>query len=52
MPVIDTDGYRKKKNWLRPGMMIAQITPMTHVRMVATGMVGSSVLATADLTSG
>ena len=51
-PVIVTEGKRKKKNWLRPGMMMAQIRPTSHARKVAQGMSGSSVLATADLTSG
>ena len=47
-----TDGYRKKKNWSRPGMMIAQMRPTNHARKVAQGMSGSSVLATAERTSG
>lgn len=51
-PVIVTDGNRKKKNWLRPGIRIAQQIPMNHARNVAHGMSGSSVLATAERTSG
>lgn len=51
-PVTVTEGYRKKKNWFMPGMSIAQRIPMTHARSVLTGMSGSSVLATAERTSG
>jgi hypothetical protein len=50
--VTVTAGYRKKKNWLSPGMIIAQMRPSVHARRVATGMVGSSVFATAERTSG
>ena len=52
IPVMVTEGYRKKKNWFKPGMRMAQTRPITQDRRVATGMVGSSVLATADRTSG
>ena len=51
-PVTLTAGNRKKKNWFIPGMMIAQISPITHVRSEDAGMLGSSVLATAERTSG
>ena len=47
-----TLGYRKKKNWFMPGIIIAQIIPMIQVRMVDAGMSKSSVLATAERTSG
>ena len=46
------DGKRKKKNWFRPGTTMAHIRPMTQARNVAQGMSGSSVLATAERTSG
>ena len=49
--LIDTEGYLKKKNWFTPGIMIAQMMPITQARKVDAGIVGSSVLATADLTS-
>ena len=51
-PVTVTPGRRKKKNWFMPGRMMAQISPMVHARIVFTGMSGSSVLATAERTSG
>lgn len=51
-PVIVTLGYRKKKNWSKPGMMIAQMRPTSQARNVAQGMSGSSVFATAARTSG
>jgi hypothetical protein len=51
-PLIVTEGKRKKKNWLRPGIRIAQQIPMNHARKVAQGMSMSSVLATAERTSG
>ena len=51
-PVTVTPGNRKKKNWFMPGMIIAQMMPITHTRRVETGMLGSSVLATAERTSG
>ena len=51
-PPIVTDGKRKKKNWFRPGMMIAQTMPTNQARKVPQGMSGSSVLATAERTSG
>lgn len=51
-PVTVTEGYRKKKNWFMPGRMMAQTIPMTQARSVFTGMSGSSVLATAERTSG
>ena len=51
-PVTLTAGNRKKKNWFMPGIMIAQMSPSTHTRKEETGMVGSSVLATAERTSG
>ena len=47
-----TEGYRKKKNWFMPGRMMDQMKPMNQARKVFTGMSGSSVLATADRTSG
>jgi hypothetical protein len=50
--LMDTEGYLKKKNWLIPGRMIAQMRPITQARKVDAGIVGSSVLATADRTSG
>ena len=50
--LMATEGYRKEKNWLRPGIKTAHISPITHVRMVIEGMLGSSVLATAARTSG
>ena len=46
------EGYLKKKNWLILGMTAAQISPRNHARKVDAGIVGSSVLATADRTSG
>lgn len=51
-PVIVTEGYRKKKKWLTPGMMMAKRRPSSQARKVLTGIKGSSVLATADRTSG
>ena len=51
-PPTVTLGKRKKKNWFMPGMMTAQIIPITHTRKEDTGMLGSSVLATAERTSG
>ena len=51
-PPTVTLGKRKKKNWFMPGMMIAQIMPMTQTRRDETGMEGSSVFATAERTSG
>jgi hypothetical protein len=47
-----TDGYLKKKNWLTPGIRIAHKRPIVQARKVDAGMVVSSVLATADRTSG
>lgn len=47
-----TAGKRKKKNWFRPGMIIAQTRPMNQALNVPQGMSGSSVLATAERTSG
>jgi len=47
-----TAGYLRKKNWFAPGRTIAQKRPKTHARNVDAGIVGSSVLATADRTSG
>lgn len=47
-----TFGYRKKKNWLRPGMRIAHRMPRNQARRVPAGISGSSVLATAERTSG
>jgi hypothetical protein len=49
---INTLGYLKKKNWFRPGMTIAKMSPIVQARMVETGIEGSSVLATAERTSG
>lgn len=51
-PLIFTEGYLKKKNWLILASRIAQKSPRTHARTVDTGIVGSSVLGTADRTSG
>ena len=51
-PVTLTAGKRKKKNWFIPGMIIAQMSPITHTRSDDAGMLGSSVLATAERTSG
>ena len=51
-PVTVMEGYRKKKNWFIPGSMIDQTIPMIHARKVFTGISGSSVLATAERTSG
>ena len=31
-----TEGKRKKKNWLRPGMRMAHAIPMIHARIVDT----------------
>jgi hypothetical protein len=45
------EGYLKEKNWLTPGRMMAQMRPTTQARKVDEGIVGSSVLATADRTS-
>jgi len=45
-------GYRKKRNWLRPGIRIAQKSPIAHARKVSTGISMSSVLETAARTSG
>lgn len=47
-----TEGYLKKKNWFKPGMIIAQIVPINQARRVFTGKDGSSALATAERTSG
>ena len=47
-----TEGYRKKKNWFKPGMSTAQQIPINQARNVLTGIVGSSVFATAARTSG
>ena len=47
-----TAGKRKKKNWFMPGMIIAQTRPIAHIRNVSQGMEVSSVLATAERTSG
>jgi hypothetical protein len=49
---MDTEGYLKKKNWLTPGIRTAQMMPISQARKVDAGIVGSSVLATADRTSG
>jgi hypothetical protein len=46
------EGYLKKKNWFTPGMRIAQMRPTTQARKVDDGIEGSSVLATAERTSG
>ncbi|KAI0292525.1 hypothetical protein BC826DRAFT_433376 [Russula brevipes] len=46
-----TLGSRKAKNWLTPGRRIAQTRPTSRARKVDAGIVGSSVLATADQTS-
>lgn len=51
-PVTVREGYRKKKNWFMPGSSIDQRIPMTHARTVLTGIVASSVFATAERTSG
>jgi hypothetical protein len=47
-----TKGYLKKKNWFTPEIRTAQIRPTTQARKVDDGIVGSSVLATAERTSG
>jgi hypothetical protein len=47
-----TEGYLKKKNWFTPGMMMAQMRPSTQARKVDAGIEGSSVLETAERTSG
>ena len=47
-----TEGNRKKKNWFNPGMRTAQMMPMSQARKVLTGIVVSSVFATAARTSG
>ena len=47
-----TEGYLKKKSWFTPGMRIAQIRPTVQARKVDDGIVGSSVLETAERTSG
>jgi hypothetical protein len=49
--VTYTLGSRKAKNWLTPGRRIAQTRPTSQARKVDAGIVGSSVLATADRTS-
>jgi hypothetical protein len=46
-----TVGFLKEKNWLTPGMRTAQMSPTTQARKVDAGIVGSSVLETADRTS-
>src|SRR5258708_11401555 len=50
--VMLTEGYLKKKNWFAPGMRMAQMRPTTQARKVDDGIEGSSVLATAERTSG
>jgi hypothetical protein len=50
--VMVTEGYLKNKNWLTPGKTMAHMRPTAQVRNVDTGILGSSVLATADRTSG
>lgn len=50
--LMPTAGYLKKKNWFTPGMMMAQARPTTHARRVDNGIEGSSVLETAERTSG
>ena len=50
-PIV-TLGYRKWKNWLRPGMKMAQKSPIVHARRVSAGISMSSVLETAARTSG
>ena len=47
-----TAGYLKKKNWFTPGMMMAQARPTAQARKVEHGIEGSSVLETAERTSG
>ena len=47
-----TEGYLKKKNWFTPGMRTAQMRPTIQARSVDEGIVGSSVLETAERTSG
>ena len=51
-PLMVTEGYLKKKNWLTLASRTAQMSPRTHERTVDAGIVGSSVLGTADRTSG
>ena len=50
--VIDKGGFLKLNIWLILGRMTAQISPRNHARKVDAGIVGSSVFATADRTSG
>jgi hypothetical protein len=47
-----TEGYLKKKNWFTPGIRMAQTSPTTQARNVDEGIEGSSVLETAERTSG
>ena len=49
---MKTVGYLKKKNWFTPEMRTTQMRPTTQARKVDDGMVGSSVLETAEQTSG
>jgi hypothetical protein len=49
---MPTEGYLKKKNWFTPGMRMAQARPTTQARRVDNGIEGSSVLETAERTSG
>src|SRR6266849_104872 len=51
MPTV-MEGYLKKKNWFTPGRRTAQMRPTTQARNVDDGILGSSVLATAERTSG
>ena len=50
--VMVTAGNLKKKNWFKPGIKMDQKMPMTHARRVEQGISKSSVLATAERTSG
>jgi hypothetical protein len=50
--LMSTEGYLKKKYWFTPEMRIAQMRPSTQARKVDEGIEGSSVLETAERTSG
>ena len=48
---MPTEGNLKEKNWFKPEIRTTQMRPMTQARKVDDGIVGSSVLATAERTS-
>lgn len=48
---VKIDVHRIEKNMFIPAMRITNIHPKNHMRNVLTGMVGSSVFATAARTS-